>query len=111
MAGRGPKLVFGLSGIACLATWSTITRSNDPVQGIQMNDEGDVSRDRLVEIFGRFDTNGDGLIGEAEFGEMLEDLDWDSSVEVRALEFAAIDSDADGLVGFEEFADWWLDRN
>jgi len=88
-----------------------MSRSSDPAQGVEMNDEGDASGDSLVEIFQRFDTNGDGLIGEAEFGELLEDLDWDSSAEVRALEFAAIDRDADGLVGFEEFADWWLDRN
>ncbi len=67
--------------------------------------------DELFRLFERFDTNGDGLIDEAEFGEILASLGWDSPVELRSLEFAAIDSNADGLLEFQEFADWWLDQN
>jgi Ca2+-binding EF-hand superfamily protein len=69
------------------------------------------TRDDLLRAFERFDANGDGLIDEAEFGDMLASLGWDSPDEMRPLEFAAIDTNADGLVEFDEFADWWLDRN
>ena len=68
-------------------------------------------RDELLRVFERFDANGDGLIDEEEFGEMLTSLGWDSPAELRSLEFAAIDSNADGLAEFGEFANWWLDRN
>lgn len=67
-------------------------------------------RDHLVRLFKRFDIDGNGLIDEQEFGNMLEALGWDSPVEMRSLEFAAIDSDADGFVRLQEFADWWLDE-
>lgn len=74
-----------------------------------MNASG--TRPDLSWVFQRFDANGDGLIDEAEFAEMLTSLGWDSPEELRSLEFAAIDTDADGLVGFDEFSNWWLDRN
>jgi calcium-binding protein CML len=69
------------------------------------------TRDELLRVFERFDANGDGLIDEEEFAEMLTSLGWDSPAELRSLEFAAIDSNGDGLAEFGEFADWWLDRN
>ena len=62
-------------------------------------------------LFERFDATGDGLIDEKEFGQILDELGWDSPAEVRSLEFAAVDDNADGLVDFEEFAAWWHDQN
>ncbi len=76
-----------------------------------MGNSGTEQRDALFRLFERLDINKDGQLDEAEFGEILERLGWDSPAEVRSLEFAAMDGDSDGLVGFEEFADWWLDQN
>ena len=67
------------------------------------------NKDALLSIFKRFDTDGDGLISEAEFRGILEALGSYSSDEVLALEFAAIDADADQMVDFGEFMAWWLD--
>ena len=75
-----------------------------------METESKPQDEKLVKLFRRFDANGDGMIDEDEFGQMLADLHWDSPPEMRSLEFALIDQDADGLVGFQEFADWWLDQ-
>ena len=66
--------------------------------------------DGLRRVFERFDSNGDGLIDETEFGHLLAGLGWHSEEEVRSLEFAAIDQNSDGLVEFAEFVDWWQDR-
>ena len=76
-----------------------------------MTESGTRPGDRLQQVFDRFDENGDGRIDEAEFGAILEHLRWDSSAEVRSLEFAAIDGNADGLVEYDEFARWWMDQN
>lgn len=69
------------------------------------------STDRILRLFQRFDTNGDGFIDEDEFGEILKSLGWDSPEEIRCLEFAMVDTDSDGQVDFREFADWWRDQN
>ena len=76
-----------------------------------MEKEKAEQNERLLRVFRSFDTNNDGLIDEEEFGQMLESLGWDSPLETRSLEFAAIDRDSDGLVKVQEFADWWLDRD
>ena len=75
-----------------------------------MEKEETERNEKLLRRFERFDKNKDGMIDEKEFGEMLDGLGWESPVETRSLEFAAIDSDLDGLVDFKEFADWWLDQ-
>ena len=66
------------------------------------------NKDALFSIFKRFDTDGDGLISEAEFRGILEALGSHSSDEVLALEFAAIDANGDQMVDFDEFMAWWL---
>ncbi|MDX1481806.1 MAG: EF-hand domain-containing protein [Woeseiaceae bacterium] len=66
---------------------------------------------KLRSVFRQFDANGDGLINESEFNEMLVRLGWVSTVEVLSLEFSAIDGNDDGKVEYREFADWWQDRN
>jgi calcium-binding protein CML len=82
---------------------------NKTGKGMEKSDAS--STEGILRLFRRFDTNGDGLIDESEFGEILKTLGWDSSSEVRALEFAVIDRNSDGLVDFREFADWWRDHN
>jgi len=74
-----------------------------------MTDSPTDKTDALFHLFSRFDTNGDGLVDEDEFREILRSLGGTSSDEVLSLEFAAIDTDTDGVVGFQEFMDWWLD--
>lgn len=76
-----------------------------------MEQDGNGPNVELYVLFKRFDTNKDGLIDETEFGQILEELGWDSPPELRSLEFAAIDPDGDGLLEFQDFADWWLDQN
>jgi hypothetical protein len=79
--------------------------------GTEMAKEDTGSTDRILRLFQRFDTNGDGFIDEDEFGEILKSLGWDSAEEIRSLEFAMVDTDSDGQVDFREFADWWRDQN
>lgn len=65
--------------------------------------------DALFRLFTRFDRNGDGLIGKAEFHSILEALGDNSSDEILSLEFAATDTNSDGMIDFREFKAWWLD--
>jgi len=76
-----------------------------------MKKSGAGQDDKLFRLFESMDTNKDGMLNENEFSQILELLGWDSPVELRSLEFAAVDVNGDGLVEFEEFADWWLDQN
>lgn len=71
----------------------------------------DPTKVRIVRLFSRFDTNGDGLIDEEEFRNILESLGENPLDEVLSLEFAAIDTNADGLVELREFEQWWLDND
>lgn len=76
-----------------------------------MTDSPKEQHEALQHLFARFDTNGDRLINEREFREVLRTLGADSAHEVLSLEFAVIDTDSDGLVAFPEFERWWLDYN
>lgn len=62
----------------------------------------------LLELFERFDANGDGLVDKTEFRRILHVLGDEPSDEVLSLEFTTIDSNGDGMVDFEEFRQWWL---
>jgi Ca2+-binding EF-hand superfamily protein len=79
--------------------------------GNTLQEQETAANNELRILFERFDANGDGLLDEREFGELLNELGWDSPAEVRSLEFAAIDNNLDGLVEFDEFSDWWHDQN
>ena len=65
--------------------------------------------DALFRLFTRFDRNGDGLVGKAEFRAILEALGDNPSHEILSLEFAAMDTNSDGMIDFREFKAWWLD--
>jgi calmodulin len=87
------------------------SRSGTAEAGKTVEDRDTAAQNELRPLFARFDANGDGLIDEQEFGQLLQELGWDSPAEVRSLEFAAVDDNADGLVDFDEFAAWWHDQN
>ena len=74
-----------------------------------MTDTPTEKRDALLRLFTRFDTDGDGLVDESKFRQILQTLGGDSSDEVLSLEFAVIDTNSDGMVEFQEFIEWWLD--
>ena len=74
-----------------------------------MTDTPTEKRDALLRLFTRFDTDGDGLVDESEFRQILQTLGGDSSDEVLSLEFAVIDTNSDGMVEFQECIEWWLD--
>ncbi len=76
-----------------------------------MSDAPNDGRDFLLRVFTRFDSDGNGLVDEAEFCQILRSLGDEPTAEVLSLEFALIDANGDGRVEFEEFAAWWLDYN
>jgi Ca2+-binding EF-hand superfamily protein len=58
-------------------------------------------------VFSELDSNGDGRIDRAEFGELLTVLGASlSSAEVDAA-FGDIDRDGSGAIDVEELAVWW----
>lgn len=74
-----------------------------------MNNTNEAMRAELLELFERYDVDGNGLIDETEFGRLLRALGEDTPPETLSLQFAAIDTDGDGAVRFAEFVAWWLD--
>lgn len=69
-----------------------------------------LSHDQRREVQAHFlhaDTNGDRRINQAEFREVLANLEADMSEEEMQLGFDLIDSDDDGYIDFEEFLTWW----
>ncbi len=74
-----------------------------------MTDSLEEQNEALLNLFSRFDTDGDRLIDEGEFLEVLRTLGENPSDKVLSLEFAVIDTDSDGMVTFREFKEWWLD--
>ncbi|MBL8201521.1 MAG: EF-hand domain-containing protein [Chromatiales bacterium] len=64
----------------------------------------------LSESFRYNDTNKDGLIGFAEFVEMLGQLEADVGDDEARIGFDEVDTDDDGAISFDEFVAWWRDR-
>lgn len=70
----------------------------------------DEMRAELLELFGRFDSDGNGLIDRIEFQKILMALGERSSEQAVTEQFIAVDKDGDGSVQLEEFIAWWLDH-
>lgn len=57
--------------------------------------------------FNEFDLNGDGLLDQGEFCELLGSLGVSASPELIVVAFGAIDLNDDGRIDFSEFSRWW----
>jgi calcium-binding protein CML len=64
----------------------------------------------LRESFRYNDADKDGLIEFAEFLEMLEQLEAETSADEARIGFDEIDTDGNGAINFSEFVDWWRGR-
>ena len=61
--------------------------------------------------FDRFDTDGNGVIDETEFGALVASLGVKFTPEQVQIGFTAIDVNGNGGVEFGEFAAWWTRRS
>jgi Ca2+-binding EF-hand superfamily protein len=66
--------------------------------------------ERLRVEFGRFDTDGNGLIDRAEFGGLVGALGAGLSEVETDRAFADIDQNGNGRIELEEFSRWWRFR-
>lgn len=70
--------------------------------------DDDPELDRVMEIFEKFDTNGDGIMDNTEFAACLKALGLSGSLVKTFLE--AVDKDGDGEVQYAEFAKWAMSK-
>jgi len=71
------------------------------------SDEDDGHAEKIIDLFKRFDVNGDGTIELDELSSVLKVLDpkkWDDA-KVRNL-MSIMDTDKDRSISYEEFVDW-----
>ena len=61
----------------------------------------------LRAAFAVADSNRDGRIDFAEFGQLLRDLEGDMSNQELMVGFREVDTDRDGLIDAREFIEWW----
>lgn len=67
----------------------------------------DACQDDILELFNKFDRNGDGTVNRTDLFAVLSAIDKDSWTEERIDQLlAAIDTDGDELIVFEEFLSW-----
>jgi Ca2+-binding EF-hand superfamily protein len=60
--------------------------------------------------FDRFDTDGNGVIDETEFGALVASLGVKFTPEQVQIAFLAIDVNGNRRVEYGEFAAWWTRR-
>jgi calcium-binding protein CML len=66
--------------------------------------------DELRRKFDEFDTDGDGVISEAEFTALVAALGVRFDANQTLTAFMAIDVDGNGSIEFGEFKSWWTKR-
>jgi len=64
-------------------------------------------REKLSQVFSQLDTNADGRIDRAEFGELLATLGSSLSAAEADAAFADIDRNGNGSIDVDELALWW----
>jgi Ca2+-binding EF-hand superfamily protein len=67
----------------------------------------DARQKKLSQVFSQLDTNADGRIDRAEFGELLATLGSSLSAAEADAAFADIDRNGNGSIDVEELALWW----
>lgn len=69
-------------------------------------EEEDPQLQRILEIFQKYDTNGDGVIDVKEFLQCLKKLGLGE--ECLRTFLSSVDKDGDGVVQYEEFCEWTM---
>jgi len=64
---------------------------------------GEAWRENLALVFQHADDDGNGLVSQADFMALLDDLELDLSDEEAASRFAEVDVDGSGEISFDEF--------
>uniref|UniRef100_A0A7S0BCV0 Calmodulin n=1 Tax=Pyrodinium bahamense TaxID=73915 RepID=A0A7S0BCV0_9DINO len=86
----------------CAQRWLTGEKAVCPLCGVEES-----KQDKVVNVFRRFDTNGDGTIELAEMKAVLKALDSEFWVAERVDRlFANADTNQDGKMDTEEFVNW-----
>ena len=68
------------------------------------------SDDELRESFDFFDTDNNGVIDRAEFGQLLDAIGAGMSTVEADIGFNEIDTNSNGVIEFDEFRAWWRDQ-
>merc|ERR1712032_1797786 len=94
----------------CLASWSDEKRFRD----VTLSDEDDLGGadvKQLLQIFKKFDVNGDGNISSKEMYKVLKRMDFKKFTdEVIETMISSIDDDGDRSLDFDEFVSWFLSQ-
>ena len=69
--------------------------------------DSEARREKLNKVFSELDTNGDGRIDRAEFGELLATLGATLSAAEADAAFSDIDRNGNGSIDVDELAGWW----
>lgn len=86
----------------CAERWLSTSKDTCPLCGQQ-----EAIQEKVVQAFGRFDTNNDGLVHMNEMKTVLFKLDpkaWTD--ETVSTLFQSLDLDQDGKISTKEFVDW-----
>ena len=65
----------------------------------------------MLEYFGNFDSNKNGVLEFSEFVELIKHLGLNLSEEQLKDGFDKIDSGNNNVIDFEEFMAWWGEQN
>ncbi|KAI8903003.1 hypothetical protein BC833DRAFT_571538 [Globomyces pollinis-pini] len=61
----------------------------------------------ILQLFEKYDVNGDGSISHKEFKQLCFDMGYHLTDEELLLDMALLDTNGDGGIEFKEFSQWW----